>query len=867
VGKAYELATIPQYCTRRLREKSVLEAFKSSVLGHCESLPDEAQACDLLAAVDCALLSEVGRRHKRTDECDHSWWNVACADAYEKLTAARNSLARSSRVSRTRRAVLRKRFRLARAAFRRAVYSAKRLQKRQKLELLCETDDTSSRQLYQRVRALRNPSKPSTVPVKPLAECWNEIWSYRALPDEHDHNEEIAQLMSSVSEPSERDAHLCDLFTLTEVKNALAKCKRGKSPDLLGHDYDMLRALPDEALEIYVKICNRLWTDDPVPPQWLEGWIRFIPKSGGRPDEPRDFRPISLLSVWFKLLERMLWSRLQAWQPDWTDAQAGFRAGRNCTAQTTALHMMREWLQATNQTAYAVFLDISKAFDSVSHTAVRLKMLRMGLPPKVVSLIGRLLHARNNHVMGGVTDEVITVGRGAPQGSVLGPFLFLVMINDLPEFLEQQVPAWRNEQLPVRRMLWADDTLLVSQSPSRVQELLDACLGWSKMWGLEFNAAKSEVLPLGAHPLSNTCKVAATFTLNGDAIPSKKTAKHLGVVHVAYAYERKRYDLLWTEEKTATVHGWAQTLMPLLKERAILSPKKIVRVLRTVILPSILYGSEAALPPARAQVAVNSVLRVMLNAYQRTPRRVLHYLSGLWRVDALAQQRRLNALVRWTLPTYAAPEPAAAIALAKQHRLPWWQETEKDLIELGLETQYAVHASSVDEVKLQLAQGTCSEAQMEETCRMISRSWNRVVRSRLDRREAQWQREQWPQLTAREDELQCAMHPLCKEVQAAGSVHLFMPSMVPPDVFQKQDDVNGPCLLCSLPGGDTMAHMVSACEAPFAVDARKASGANPAQFSLPLLLSMNRSAAGESYSRMNALCSKLVARRNTLLHA
>ena len=386
-----------------------------------------------------------------------------------------------------------------RRAFRAETRMAKHAVYIQRLESLAECRDPSASSLYRRVRSLKRSLPSVSIPTESLAASWNQVWKAKELPDEDKFLEQIALLHAREPDLSERDLALCQDFSMGELTSALALCSRGKSPDFLGHDYDALRSLPSEALELFLRICNRLWQTDTIPPQWMEGWIRFLPKPGGRPDDPRDYRPISLLSVWYKLLERMLWTRIQAWKPAWADAQAGFRPGRSCVAQTGALHIMKEWLQSKRQVAFAAFLDIAKAFDSVSYTAVELKMLRMGFPPRAVNLICRMLRHHRNHVVGGMLDAVVEVGRGAPQGSVLGPFVFLVMINDLPGYLETAVPQWQQEPLLIRSMLWADDTLLVSQDPSTLQALLDACHEWSLRWGLVFNPSKSVILPLGAH--------------------------------------------------------------------------------------------------------------------------------------------------------------------------------------------------------------------------------------------------------------------------------------------------------------------------------------------------------------------------------
>ena len=864
IGIDTPVMTTTRYRTRLLRDSSVRQQFQSRVRDECATAPtDKDEATVLLNAVTNALTSEVGQNRPRPQKQAYSWWTVRCSMAYEKLRTNRN------RWNHTRRAIFpsqrqqrrhRRSFLAARSEFRKEVRQSKKAAYFRQIVKVAECSSPAAPALYQRVKRLKRPSVPAAVPPESLASTWNGIWAARPLPNETAHLAEIDLLRNRDRAPSDRDDALCKDFTMRELTNALALCRRGKSPDFFGHDYDVLRALPSEALDIFLRICNRLWQTEEIPSLWLEGWIRFLPKTEGRQDSnPTNYRPIALLSVWYKLLERMLWTRIQAWEPQWAETQAGFRPGRNCVAQAGALHMMREWLQKEKEVAYAAFLDIAKAFDSVSHTAVQLKMLRMGIPPRASDLICRLLQHHRNHVVGGITENVVEVGRGAPQGSVLGPFVFLVMINDLPQYLEEKVPQWRSEPLTVRSMLWADDTLLVSQHPATLQALLDACQEWSSLWGLTFNPTKSSILPLGAHHSSKMRAAAARFTLGGSPVPAASSAKHLGVLHHAYRQSRSRYEMHWTSDKSSYVRSWPTRLSSLISEVNILPPDRAIRILRTVVLPQILYGSELAPPPKMAQVAVNSVLRVALRAYHRTPRRVLLYLSGLWRVKTMARMRRLKALVSWSLPTQPAPEAAAGIALAKEHNLPWWREVCSDLADLSLEGHYNRIVGALGSMR------ALPHDEMVKRCKSVLIEWTKAVRAQLDARELAWQYEAWPDL-APPAHRTTALHPVCRAVHAAAALYLFVPSMAPPDVFEGRGHTNPPCFLCGAEGGDHMQHMVCDCPSAIAVATRREMSVDPASCSLSALLAMDPNTPGERVQPLNALANRLRYHRYRLTH-
>ena len=74
-------------------------------------------------------------------------------------------------------------------------------------------------------------------------------------------------------------------------------CKPGKAPGFDGHDYRMLRCLPESALRVLESFANSLWDEGPLPESWLLGWLKFLPKSEASSPNPSDYRPITLLSV------------------------------------------------------------------------------------------------------------------------------------------------------------------------------------------------------------------------------------------------------------------------------------------------------------------------------------------------------------------------------------------------------------------------------------------------------------------------------------------------------------------------------------------------------------------------------------------
>ena len=201
------------------------------------------------------------------------------------------------------------------------------------------------------------------------------------------------------------------------------------------------------------------------------------------------------------------------------DLQHGFREKRS---RETQLIMLIEDLArnaSVGKQTDIILLDFSKAFDKVNHSKLLWKLHQYGIRGHVLNWVRAFLGSRSQRVViEGEESESIPVTSGVPQGSVLGPILFLIYINDLPDEVCSQV------------RLFADDTALYltmesEDSGPTLQSDLDILSMWETRWDMEFNPSKCQVV----HVAGSKRPVKRDYILHGQVLESVTCAKYLGV--------------------------------------------------------------------------------------------------------------------------------------------------------------------------------------------------------------------------------------------------------------------------------------------------------------------------------------------------
>ena len=310
-------------------------------------------------------------------------------------------------------------------------------------------------------------------------------------------------------------------ISVAGILKLLKNLKPGKAagPDRLKPI--LLKELCEEIAPIIQVIFERSIQTGKLPAEWCRAQVSPIFKKGDK-TSAANYRPISLTCILCKVLEHIMASHLVKHFDKHDllyDLQHGFREKRSCDTQLTMLFEDLARNTSVGKQTDLILLDFSKAFDKVNHSKLIWKLHQYGIRGNALSWIQAFLGNRSQTVViEGEESGSVPVSSGVPQGSVLGPILFLVFINDLPEKLSSQVRLFADDTAVYLTIGGLDDGTVL-------QNDLDKLSLWESQWDMEFNPSKCQVVRVTtARKAINT-----VYTLHGQILEVVTSAKYLGV--------------------------------------------------------------------------------------------------------------------------------------------------------------------------------------------------------------------------------------------------------------------------------------------------------------------------------------------------
>ena len=305
------------------------------------------------------------------------------------------------------------------------------------------------------------------------------------------------------------------------VMEKLKNIKQNKSP---GPDNIHPRVLFEVRESIYKFITIIFSTSlrtKTLPVEWKHARVSAIYKKSNK-TVPLNYRPVSLTCILCKMLEGIIRDHIIKHMTEnnlFSPKQFGFISGRSTTLQL--LNVLEIWSQILDSGGNidSIYCDFMKAFDKVPHKRLVYKISKYGIKGEVLGWIDSFLSNRTQCVsIGEAQSEVMPVTSGIPQGSVLGPLLFVIYINDLPDVVDKDTFIF----------LFADDTKAfrdIKSVPDQIilQKDIKSLTEWSDIWLLKFHPDKCVAMQLG-----NSC-IKFDYVMEGHILDNSKCEKDLGV--------------------------------------------------------------------------------------------------------------------------------------------------------------------------------------------------------------------------------------------------------------------------------------------------------------------------------------------------
>ena len=406
------------------------------------------------------------------------------------------------------------------------------------------------------------------------------------------------------------------LFTIRELHTALNR-KKSTAPGADTVHYDMLKQLTEKGKFNLLGLINESWTRGELPSQWKESTIIPLLKPGKDSHNPKSYRPISLTSAICKVMETMVANRLTSHLENkglLSDTQSGFRRNRSTIDQILRLESAIRIARLRKRKLMAVFLDLEKAFDLMWRKGVLQNLTKFKIEGRLLVWIREFLAGRSIRVrVGDAHSEYVNTENGSPQGSVLSPILFNVIINTLSDKLSGT---------SVDLSQFADDSLFwkTARKPKTILSEMQNALGmienWANEWGFKINPTKTEIVVF--NDSVSAIRALPKLKFNGVDIDYSLEATFLGMIF--------DYRLNWVKHINELVKRCMKDLnvMRLVSGTTFGADKiTLLRLYQSLIRSKMDYGCQAYATASKTQLVrldriQASALRIATGAYRGT---------------------------------------------------------------------------------------------------------------------------------------------------------------------------------------------------------------------------------------------------------
>ena len=426
----------------------------------------------------------------------------------------------------------------------------------------------------------------------------------------HPQDKKVTYKLNAIKRSQQQALEVSRPFTPEELEAAVDQVHVGKAAGLDGMFPEFVKNFGPKAKAWLLTMFNEVLATGILPKAFKRSKVIAVLKPGKCPKQVDSYRPITLLSVTYKLLERLVYNRISPiLNANIPPEQAGFRPERSCCDQVLALTAhIENGFEQKKKTAVAL-IDLTGAYDTVWKKGLLYKVYKLIPCPVLLRLLNSILSDRLIQVhIGSKKSKFKQLKNGLPQGSVLSPLLFNVYTADLPATQS-------------RKCIYADDIALAYQDEEfeETEQVLTSDLAiladYFKTWKLQPNPAKTEVTAF--HLNNRRANYKLNISFDGTPLPYNEFPKYLGVTldrSLTYRAHIKK-----TAAKVSTRANIVQKL-------AGTSWGANAKVLRTSALSLVYSAAEYCAPVwlnsahvREIDVKLNNVMRTISGTLMATP--------------------------------------------------------------------------------------------------------------------------------------------------------------------------------------------------------------------------------------------------------
>ena len=415
---------------------------------------------------------------------------------------------------------------------------------------------------------------------------------------------------------------LVNTISEDEVLKATNRLLNGKAPGADAIPGEIFKKGGPKLITKLTELFNIMLHQESIPQEFKDASLVHLYKRKGNRRCCDNHRGISLLAIAGKILARVLLNRLlnHLEQDLLPESQCGFREGRGTIDMIFAARQLQEKCQEQHRDLYTTFIDLTKAFDTVSRAGLWKIMAKFGCPDKFIALVRSFHDGMQVRVQDdGESSEPILVTNGVKQGCVLAPTLFSMMFSamlaeafrdnsdgisirfrtDGKLFNLRRLHAKTKVKMDcVRDLLFADDCALNACSEPEMQQSMDKFSSACDAFGLTISTKKTEVM---YQPAPNKDYTVPTINVNGEALKTVNKFTYLG--STLSRNVRIDDEVVLRIAKASAAFG---NLREKVWEREGLSTQTKLKVYKAVILPSLLYSCETWTVYSRHLKSLNS---------------------------------------------------------------------------------------------------------------------------------------------------------------------------------------------------------------------------------------------------------------------